>query len=170
MGIRLEYILIIAIVLTISLNTLVKFDNKLDINQSHTKELAFSDTTFIEVNKVKMLAYIFSRYGVRDAGVLTLNDLTYHTENIKLLFANQASYKEDTLFLDGNVTLVEKEGFKYTTQSAKYNQKTEILDINAPFTAKLDKNVIKGEVLHYDAKHKELNASKIDAVVYTLKK
>lgn len=170
MGIRLEYILIIAILFTISLNTMVKFDNKLDSNRSHTKELVFSDTTFIEVNKVKMRAYIFSRYGVRDGGVLTLNGLTYHTENIKLLFANQARYKDDTLFLDGNVTLVEKEGFKYTTQSAKYNQKTETLDINSPFTAKLDKNVIKGEVLHYDAKHKELNASKIDAVVYTLKK
>lgn len=149
---------------------MVKLDTRLVSEEHQTKELEFSDTTFTEVDQQRMQAYVFSRYGVRDDGVLSLHNLTYHTANLQLLFSNQARYQGDTLYLDGNVTLVDKEGFTYTTQSANYNQKTEILYVSSPFNAKLGQNSIKGDSLRYNAVKKEADASKIDAVLYTTKK
>ncbi len=170
MGIRLEFILIIVLVITIGITTTVKLTNtKYKAHQS-TKELEFIDTTFIEVDREKMQARSFSTHGVRDAGVLRLEHLTYHTGNIELLLADLGTYKKNILYLDGNVSLQEKEGSIYTTEHAKYNQKTEILNITSAFTAQVNKSVIKGNSLEYKAISKEVKATRVDAVVYTTKK
>jgi len=170
MGIRLEYVLIIALLVTVGVTTMVKLTNTTKNGHTSTKELEFFDTTFIEVDREKMQARSFSTHGVRDAGILRLEHIMYTTNNIKLLLANKGTYKEDILYLDGNVSLEEKDGFFYTTEHAKYNQKTEILDITSDFTAKMNENIIKGLTLHYNALKKEVNATSIDAVVYTTKK
>jgi len=170
MGIRLEYVLILTLLVTIGVTTMVKLTNTTRNELVSTKELEFSDTTFIEVDREQMQARSFSTNGVRDAGVLRLKNLTYHTNNIELLLANDGTYNADTLYLDGNVSLQEKEGFLYTTEHAKYNQKTEILDITSAFTAKMNQNIIKGKTLHYNALKKEVNATKIDAIIYTTEK
>ena len=170
MGIKLEHALIFVIVLTIAVTTTVKLTNKVNNSLVTKKELEFTDTTFIEVDTEKMLARSYSTYGLRESGVLHLKHLTYHTTSIDLLLANHGIYKNNILFLDGNVSLQEKEGFYYTTEHANYNQKTEILHITSPFTAHMNKNIIKGKTLDYDAKKKEANATGIDAVIYTTKK
>ena len=170
MGIKLEYVLIFAIAVTIAVTTTVKLTNKATGASLTKKELEFTDTTFIEVDTQKMQARSYSTYGVRESGVLRLEHLTYHTTNIDLLLANQGTYKQNVLFLDGNVSLQEKEGFFYTTEHANYNQKTEILHITSAFTAHMNQNIIKGKTLDYDAKKKEANATGIDAVIYTTKK
>jgi len=170
MGIKLEYILIFAIVLTIGVTTTVKLTNKTNSTLMSKKELEFTDTTFIEVDTEKMQARSYTTYGVREAGVLRLQHLTYHTTNIELLLADHGTYKQNVLFLDGNVSLQEKEGFYYSTEHANYNQKREILHITSAFTAHMNKNLIKGKTLEYDAQKKELNATGIDAVIYTTKK
>ncbi|HFU77438.1 MAG TPA: hypothetical protein ENK91_12700 [Bacteroidetes bacterium] len=170
MGIKLEYILIFAIALTMVVTTTVKLTNKTNDTLLSKKELEFTDTTFIEVDTEKMQARSYSTYGVREAGILRLQHLTFHTKNIDLLLADQGIYKQNTLFLDGNVSLHEKEGFHYTAEHANYNQKTEILHINSAFTAQMNQNLIKGKTLKYDAQKKEANATGIDAVIYTTKK
>jgi len=170
MGIRLELVLILVLIMTVGVTTMVKLTNTTQDNLTSTKELEFSNTTFIEVDREKTQARSFSTYGVRDAGVLRLEHLTYHTNNIDLLLANRGMYKANTLYLDGNVSLEEKDGFLYTTEHAKYNQKTEMLDITSAFTAKMHENIIKGKTLHYNALKKEVNATKIDAIIYTTEK
>ena len=170
MGIRLELVLILVLMVTVGVTTMVKLTNTSYKNLASTKELEFSDTTFIEVDREKMQARSFSTYGVRNAGILRLENLTYHTNNIELLLANKGTYKADILYLDGNVSLQEKEGFFYTTEHAKYNQKTEILNITSAFTAKMNENIIKGKTLHYNAVKKEVNATRIDATIYTTEK
>ena len=134
------------------------------------KELEFINTTFIEVDTKKMQAKLYSPYGVRKDEVLSLDDVKYHTSNVEYLLANKASYSNNILHLDGNVTLLEITGNIYKTEHAIYNQKEEILTITSPFIAYINKNIFKGNTLIYKAITKDVNATMIDAVIYPTEK
>ena len=99
-----------------------------------------------------------------------MENLVYSTDTIDELVAEQGKFKGEILYLDGSVVLKEKDGYIYKTEHANYDQKTEILNITAPFTAKRDKNIIKGNTLRYDTRKKETSGTKIDSVLYTTEK
>jgi len=170
MGLRLEILLVIILVSIIVLTTMVKFSNNENTKQNKSKELEFLDTTFIEVDQEKLQAHSFATYGVRDAGVLSLEHLRYKTDNIKLLLADKGKYVQNILYLDGNVSLEETDGYTYTTEHARYNQQNETLEISSAFIARRNKNIFKGTWLLYNAYSKEVNATRMDAVFYTSEK
>lgn len=170
MALRLEVVLFIMIVMIIWVTTMVKITNEKNEHKSMLKELEFVNTTFTEVDEKTLKARLFSIKGIRDMGVLTLDKLNYHSNSIDQLVANKGTYKGDVLFLDGDVKLNEKEGFVYTTQHANYNQKSEILNITSAFVANRDKNIFYGDTLQYHAIDKKVNATRIDATVYTVEK
>ena len=170
MGLKLETLIIVLITAILSGTLMVKFANKSSEGKPFTKELEFTGTTLTEVDTDTMQGRAFGTYGIRDAGVLTLHNITYHTNNIESLRAKRAIYKEDKLYLDGNITLKEKEGFDYSAEHAVYNKKTKILDITSAFTGVMDKNRIEGYTLRYDTQKKEAFGKRIHAVVYTTEK
>ena len=149
---------------------MVKFAHNTSDRERFTKELEFTDTTLTEVNTATMQGRSFGSYGIRDAGVLTLYDINYHTNDIQSLRAKKGTYKGDKLYLDGNITVNQKEGFDYSAQHAVYNKKTKILDITSAFTGIMDRNTIHGYTLRYDTQKKEAFGKRIDAVVYTSEK
>lgn len=167
MGIRLELLVILLILGTVGVATMVKLTNTTEKIKAKSKELEFRKTEFIEVDTDRMISKSFVQKGIREKGILTLKYLQYSTENITLLLADKARYHQDILLLEGNVHLKENEGFSYNTEHANYNQKSEILTIPSKFIAQKGKNIIRGESLRYDAVNKEMNATKVDALIYT---
>jgi len=170
MGIKLEYVISVTIIVIVGAAIMMKLDNKTNILKQVNKELEFKETTFIEVNTKKRQSNAFVQKGVRKNGILSLEHLTYNTKNISLLIADKGNYIKDILILEGHIRVEEKKGYTYSTEHAKYNQKTEILTISQGFTANITKNVIHGSSLKYNAIKKEMYAKKIDAVVYTAEK
>jgi len=170
MGLKLETLIVISIIAILSLTFVVKITYNASDKKTFTKELEFTDTTFIEVDTNKTKGIAFGTYGIRNAGVLTVDNLRYHTSNIELLTANQGIYKNDKMYLDNNITVHQKEGFDYSAEHAVYDQKTEILNITSPFTAVMNKNIMHGNSLRYDTRSKEAFATSVDAVVYTAEK
>ncbi len=170
MGLKLETLIIVAVVAILSGTLMVKFTHKPSDEKSFTKEMEFTDTTLIEVDTVTMKGRSFGTYGIRDAGVLTLHNIRYHTKNIELLRAKKGTYKGDKLYLDGNITVNQKEGFDYSAEHAIYDKKTKILNITSAFTAIMNDNIIHGYTLRYDMQKKEAFGKRINAVVYTAEK
>ncbi len=170
MGLRLEIVIIIAIVAILSGTLMVKFVHKSSDGKTFTKELEFTSTTLTEVDIVTMQGRVFSTYGMRDAGVLTLHNIAYYTNHIESLYAKKATYKGDNIYLDGNISVNQKEGFNYRAEHAVYNQKTQILDITSAFTGIMNRNIIHGDTLRYDTQKKEAYGKRIDAVIYTTEK
>lgn len=158
------------IVLIVSVSFLVELRNTLKQSKAFTKDLEFTNTTFIEVDTQKMQGWAYGTFGVRDKGVLTLDNIVFHTDNIDSLIAKKGKYIKEILYLDGDVVMQEKDGYTYKTQHANYNQKTEILNITAPFTGVQDQNVMKGKTLRYDTKKRETSGTSVDAVLYTTEK
>lgn len=170
MGLKLEFVLIVAIVGILAGSLLLKLSRTDTKTEAFTKELEFTNTMLIEVDTQKVLSNSYGTYGVRDKGVFTLNDLVYSTDTIESLVAKQGRFKGEILYLDGSVVLKEKGGYTYKTEHANYSQKTDILKITAPFVGTRDKNIIKGNTLRYDTRKKEAFGTKIDSVLYTTEK
>jgi len=170
MGLKLELVLTVVIVGIISGSLMLKLHDTSVEGKAFTKELAFTNTTLIEVDTDKMQGRAYGTYGTLEKGALTLDNLVYHTDTIESLLANKGRYEGDILYLDGDIVMQEKDGYTYETQHATYNQKTEILNITAPFTAVWNKNSIKGDTLRYDTRKKEAFGTAIDSVFYTSEK
>ena len=158
------------IIMIISVSLLVELKSTLKKRKVFTKDLEFTHTTFIEVDTQKMQGWAFGTFGVRDKGVLTLDNIVFHTDNIDSLIAKKGKYIKEVLYLDGDVVMQETDGYTYKTQHANYNLKTEILNITSPFTGVRDQNVMKGKTLRYDTVKKEAFGTKVDATVYTIEK
>ena len=170
MGLRVELILFTAIVFIVGGSFTMKLNSNADKMKPFTKELEFVDTTFIEVDTVKLQARAFGTYGVRDDGVLTISNLIYKTETIKSLLANKGTYMGSIIYLEGDVVMDDVNGYVYETQQAEYDQSSEILNITAPFVATSSENVIKGDTFTYNTRKEEVYGTVIDAVVYTVEK
>ena len=170
MGLKLEIVIIVMIAAILSFTYVVKITHDAAAVKRFTKELEFTDTTFIEVDTNRTQGVAFGRYGVRDTGVLTVYWLKYHSDNLKLLTANRGIYRQGKMYLDHNISVHQKEGFDYYAEHAVYNKKTEILDVTSPFTAIMNKNTVHGKSLRYNMQKKEAFATQVDAVVYTKEK
>ncbi len=167
MGIKLEYILTIAIIGIISGALMLKLQDAPVESKSFTKELEFTDTTLTEVDTDTMNSRIYSTYGVRDKGVLKVENIRYFDEDIESLSADKGKLEGDILQLDGHVVLQEKSGYTYETEHAVYNKKSEILNITAPFTGIRGQNTIRGTSMEYDARKKKATGQTVDTVFYT---
>ena len=167
MGIKLEFVLIIAIIGIMAGSLMLKLRNTPVPTQVSTKEIEFINTTLIEVDTENMKSRAYATHGVRDQGVLTLDNIVYLGDHIESLSANKARLKGDFLHLDGDVVLQEKDGYKYETQNAIYNKKTGILNITSHFTGVRGQNFVQGESMAYDTHKKKATGTTVGTVFYT---
>jgi len=170
MGLKLELLLIVFMVGLIAMALTVKISNARANVKVQTKELEFTDTTSTEVDTKKTLSVSYGTYGVRNAGVLTIHNMRYHSSEIDLMKSDIAILKGDLIYFDHNVSVHKEAGSDYFTEHANYNKKTGILNVTAPFKAIMDENIMHGDTLRYDTRTKKANASNVDAVVFTVEK
>ncbi len=170
MGLKLEFILIFLVGVILSVALTVKISNESVLKKMPTTELEFTDTTFTEVDTNKTIGVSYGTYGVRDKGILTVENFRYHSDSIRLLRSKTAVYKGDKVYLDHDVVFNQKEGSNYYTEHAVYDKKQKILDVTAPFKAVMGKNIIHGDTLRYWTQRKKAYATNVDAVVYTKEK
>ena len=167
MGIKLEYVLTIAVVGIISGSLMLKLRNTPVKTNVFTKEVEFTNTTLIEVDTNNIKSRVYATYGVKDKSVLTLDNVVYLSDKIESLSANKARLKGDFLHLDGDVVLQEKDGYKYKTENAIYNKKTQILHITSHFTGVKGQNIIEGESMEYNVRKKKAKGTTVGTVFYT---
>ncbi len=167
MGLKFELLLVVLIVLTSAVTMTTKLHEHNSKTASDSKELEFTDTTFTEVTPQKRVGVSFAAHGVRAGGILKVEHLRYYNDTIKELLADRGTYRENLIYLDGNVSLRQTAGFDYYTQHAYYDKKYEVLYVPSPFTAYRGEDVMHGATLRYNTKSKEAYATMIDAVLHT---
>ncbi|MEY3090707.1 MAG: hypothetical protein RL113_1023 [Pseudomonadota bacterium] len=164
MGIKLEYLLTILIIGTLSFFLMMKVEKHSPPKEVGQKELEFKNTLLVEVTTDTVKSYIYSTYGKRENSVMTLDNIIYMSPNIKSIVAKKARIEGHLLYLDGDVVLQEKEGYRYETQHAMYNDDTKILKITSPFVGVKGDNTIEGETLEYDTRKKKATSSSVGTV------
>jgi len=170
MGLRIEFILLLCIGMVMAGSFNIELHKDVADQKAFTKELDFSYTTFREVNTEGVLAIAYGTYGMRDSGILHIDNLLYSTDSIEELIAKKGTYIGSIIYLEGEVFLRDKQGYTCESEQAEYDQSTEILNITAPYVARRAKNIIYGDTLTYNTRIKESYGTVIDAVLYTVDK
>jgi lipopolysaccharide assembly outer membrane protein LptD (OstA) len=167
MAIKLETFLYIAIFIVIAFTLSLKQENKDAAIATSKKELEFTNSTFSEVNTTAQLSQAFTKSGIQENGVLTLNDITYSGQKLKSLKANRAVYDGNISTLYGNVVLKQESGFEYTTDKAIYDINKQFIYVPNSFLAKMNDNTMNGKDLKYNISTQNAEATNIHAILYT---
>ena len=167
MGLKFELLLVALIVITSAVTMTVKLREHNQKGSTQSRELEFVDTTFTEVTTQKRIGVSFATHGVRENGVLKAENVRYYNDTIKELLADHGTYKGMVIYLDGNVSLHQNDGFDYYTQHAYYEKKREVLYVTSPFTAYRGEDVMHGATMRYNSRTKEVYATVVNALFHT---
>ena len=170
MGLKLEFILIFLVVIVLAISSKIELHNKNIVNKISTKEMKFTDTIFTEVNTEKIIDVSYGTHGVRDNGILTVQNFKYHSDSVKLLSSDEAIYKGDKIYLNYNIDFNKELGSNCYSEHAEYNKSSKILDITSPFKAIEGKDIAYGDTMRYFSDRKEMFASRVNIMFYTKEK
>jgi hypothetical protein len=169
MGVKFELFLVVLIVATSVYMMSIKLRDHNRKYADSGKEVEFYDTTFTEVNTSGFVSTSYGIHGERINGVLHIESFRYRNNEVRLLVADQAYDDGKKIRLEGNVRAKRYDGFRYKTELAGYDRKTDIMEAYAPFVAYKPPNTLYGETMRYDVKRKELYATNVRAVIKTKK-
>ncbi|GEM_PF-488998 len=165
MGVRLEIIQIIAIVVIVAIVMNINLKSTATASTSPSRELAFTDTTLIEVTTKQREGIAHAAYGTRDNGILTLKQITYHNAQESRMRAKIGVFQGESIYLEGNVSLSQREGLSFTTEQAVYYKKDQRIEVITPFVAHYRNNTLTGASMQYDMQKEQIDAQKVKAVI-----
>ncbi|MEJ2499510.1 MAG: hypothetical protein P8Y46_09420 [Sulfurovaceae bacterium] len=118
MALRIEYIIVLFIVLTILFS--LSFNTKKEeevIAIAAKKDLQFQDTIFREVDKNSTISSAFAVQGIRINNTLKLKNIKFSNSDIKYIIGNTGTYRGDIITLNGDVKMLATNGFYCETLS-----------------------------------------------------
>ncbi len=168
MGVKVEFVLVIIIVAIAVMMLGINIDIPNISEKRKSKELEFYQTRFTEVTTEDEVGVAFSGHGVRENGYLYLEDLFYRNRDIEAMRAKSATYQNRILLLEGNVSLVERGGYRFFTQQAFFNKESGLLTISAPFLFTRGEDRFSGKSLQYDTKKRAVEAIEVNATLLSV--
>lgn len=95
-----------------------------------------------------------------------------YTDSSKKYRANMKSdsgiYKDEIVYLDGNILYAREDGLTFETQKATYNKKTSLAVAEGSFVLYQDKNRVEGKALKYNSSSEKIESKNVTAK-YNLK-
>jgi len=82
--------------------------------------------------------------------VLNINYTDSSKGYISNIKADNGLYKDDVLYLEGNVDYQRDDGVGFETKKAKYNKNTKTAIVDTKYTAHFGENVLTGDMLVYN--------------------
>jgi hypothetical protein len=166
MAVKIQWVLIFFIVITLMLSFSLRFDNN-SHESGITKELNFKNTIFTEVDTNGVVSYANVKNGEQTDGVLTMHDISFDKMNDTKVVADKAIYQKDEIILSGNVKINQKNGFAFNSQKAVYNTRNGKITSKDKYNATLNGNILTGNNFSYDTKKSNATSGNIHATLYT---
>jgi len=95
-----------------------------------------------------------------------------YTDSSKDYIANMKSdngiYKNEIVYLDGNIVYVREDGLTFETQKATYNKKTSLAVADGNFVLYQGENRVSGNALKYNSSSEKIESKNVSAK-YNLK-
>jgi len=169
MAIKVEWVLLALIISIMGLSYEFKTTKSKHHKSKSMKDLEFYDTIFSKVDTNGFISKIDTTYGVLESKVLKLKHINYKDKTISKLLANSAIKYDKIMYLEGNVSLFQVDGFEYYTQKAIYDKVKKTLVSPEKFNANKANDYIDGEHLIYHLDKKVAKASNVHAIIEMVK-
>lgn len=157
------YIIVAALLLGIYI-----FFKPMHIKQNNPKEVAqleLENFTVYELDTSGVKSIMKGSTGKRFTNRNEAFDIDF-TDNTKLFTQNMKAdfgrQKAGVIYLKGNVRYQRKDGLRFTSQEAKYNQKTKVATTDDVFSMYYGDNWVHGKKLYYQTSKRLAKAEHID--------
>lgn len=165
MVLRIEYILISVLAILILSIMGINPTSKAAIKSKGDKEILFENFSLFEIKEDEIGRKIFSSQTTKYTTHLDLKNINLTDESGDNILAGEAVYKNNSVFLERNITLTTKNGLKFFTEDLNYKLKEKLLRSTTAFTLDFNGSKIKGKNLEYSMKSKEVSADNIHAKI-----
>jgi len=165
MAIRIEYL--IMMVFAILLASLFGFHpvSKEAVTANGQKEVEFELFLAENIKEDNSGRRIKASKAVKYKQYINFQDVNVSDEFGHELFAQEAIYKDDTLYMNQNVKLSRADGIDFYSKSLNYATKDKIVTTNEPFLFKFNKSVIRGGQLKLELEKDTISLSNVDASI-----
>ena len=165
MALRVEYILILSI-MVVGLFIFIEKPRSIKLIESNsTKELFFKNFSLLEIDENGVKNQLNAKEATKDKNSFYLIDINITHDKTDNILAKKAIYVKDFIYLKDRVILKRKDDFKFWTNDLNYRVKDKIAYTNRGFTLISNKNRINGTNLYYNLKTKEISAKDINASI-----
>jgi lipopolysaccharide assembly outer membrane protein LptD (OstA) len=147
----------------------------LEIKQQISKEVplfSISSFTMHELDSNGLVTLMNGKEATKYANRYTVQMMQYIDNSKKFMAnmkANNGIYKDDIVYLDGDIIYTREDGLTFETQKAVYDKKTSIATADGDFVLYRDSNRITGEKLKYNNSLEKIESKNVNAV-YQLQK
>jgi LPS export ABC transporter protein LptC len=114
---------------------------------------SLSSFTMYELNNKGLITLMIGDEAVRYADRYTVKLIDYTDSSkdyIANMKANNGVYKDDIVYLDGDVVYYREDGLTFETQKAVYNKKSSIAQADGKYVFYMEKNRVIGRELKYN--------------------
>ncbi len=150
-----------------------KFVKKDLFNKNEIPLIEFKDIKNFHIDKKGVDTIIKAKEALRFQDhdeIREANILTFQRGKKESLKAKQANYKNDIIYLYGNIQYENEEGLKLFSNKMVYKLKEKILSSQTPFTLISKKAKIEGDSFVYNRQKGIIKALKIKAIIKETKK
>ncbi|HUH41662.1 MAG TPA: LPS export ABC transporter periplasmic protein LptC [Sulfurimonas sp.] len=127
---------------------------------------SISTFTMYEFDSKGLITLMNGTKAIRYSDRYRVDDIDY-TDNSKEYVANMKSnngiYKDDIVYLDGDIVYVREDGLTFETQKATYNKKTSIAIADGPYLLYRGANRVIGKALHYNSDLEKITSKNVTA-------
>ena len=165
MVLRVEYILLISLVI-LSFFIFIEKPNSIDVSEANSsKEVIFRDFALIDINQDGIKNEIKATEAVKYKNSLEAKNINITHEKVYHVIAQKAIYRNNLISIENNITLKKDNEMEFKTDSLEYSMKKNMLYTKDGFVMDINGSKIYGNHLKYDLNNKEILASGINATI-----
>ena len=165
MAVRIEYLLMM--VFSILLASIFGFHpvSKEAVISNGQKEVEFEFFSADNIKEDNSGRMIKASKAVKYKKYIDFQDVNVSDELGHKIFAQEAIYKNDTLYMNQKVKLSRADGIDFYSKSLDYATKDKIVTTNKPFLFKFNKSVIRGKKLELALEKDTISIYNVDASI-----
>ncbi len=165
MVLRIEYLLILVLVILVLSIIGINPTSQSAITSKGDKEILFQNFSLSEFKEDTLGKRILAQEAIKYTTHFDLKHINLNDEDGNIILADKVSYKDNSVYMDNNVTLKSKEGLLFTTENIYYKLKDKLVKSTADFTLDFNGSKIVGENLEYSMKSRDVSADNIHASI-----
>lgn len=156
--------------LLFSLSMILLLFKPMDIKQQSFTDIplfSISSFTMYELDSKGLITLMNGDKATKYAGRYEVEQMNY-TDNSKEYIANMKSnsgvYKDNTVYLNGDIIYSREDGLTFKTQKALYNKKTTIATVDGSYLLYMGENMVTGEKLKYNNSLETIESKNVRAI------
>jgi len=165
MVLKMEYILVLVLVLLIASILGINPSSKQAVNSKGDREVTFKSFELFELHKDVVAKRVSALEATKYTNYLDLKEINITDEKGNNVISKRAIYEDDVVFMKDEVSFKRSDGLQFSTENLTYELKKEYIKTLSSFNLKFNGHHIEGSNLDYKIGDREISADNVRATL-----